>query len=180
MNLSPSRLIRSIALASLLLLPGLRSAAQAPSGPGPEHDGLKRLAGEWTATIKGEGGDSKGVQVARMECGGLWLSVDFKSDFGGVPFQGRGLDGYDPVSKKHVSVWVDSMSTKPMVFEGTMDKARKTLTMHADGVGMDGKPAKFKSVTRYLDDDHHVFTLFVIGSDGAEQKMMSIEYARKK
>ncbi len=171
---------RSWVLALVLLLPGARLMAQGPVTPGPEHEGLKRLAGEWVATIKGDGGDSKGVMIAKMECGGLWLATEFRGDFGGMPFHGRGLDGYDPATKKYVSVWVDSMSTKPLMFEGTMDKAKKTLTLTAEGPGMDGKPAKFKSVTHYVDDDHQVFAMYMVGSDGAEQKVAAIEYVRKK
>jgi hypothetical protein len=45
---------------------------------------------------------------------------------------------------------------------------------------MDGKPAKYKSVTQYVDDDHHVFAMYMTGSDGTEQKVVSIEYVRKK
>ncbi len=167
-------------LALVLLLPGAHGLAQGPVTPGPEHEALKRLAGEWVATIKSDGGDSKGVMIARMECAGLWLATEFRGDFGGMPFLGRGLDGYDPATRKHVSVWVDSMSTKPLMFEGTLDKAKKTLTMTAEGPGMDGKPAKFKSVTQYVNDDHQVFAMYMVGSDGTEQKVVSIEYARKK
>jgi hypothetical protein len=176
-----SSLHQSLRLAFLILLSaGLTGRAQAPSGPGPEHEALKRLAGEWTATVKSPEGDTPGTMTAVMQCGGLWLVTEFKSSFGGVDFHGRGLDGYDPVSKKHVSVWVDSMSTKPLFFEGTLDKATKTLTMVADGIGMDGKPAKFKSLTHYPDADHYTFTLFQVGGDGQDQKMMTIEYTRKK
>lgn len=171
---------RSCAVALLLLVPGLRALAQGAVSPGPEHKALERLAGEWIATIRGEGGDSKGTMVAKMECGGLWLATEFRGDFGGMPFHGRGFDGYDPASRKYVSVWVDSMTTKPLSFEGTMDKAKKTLTLIAEGIGMDGKPAKFKSVTQYPDDDHQVFAMYMIGSDGVENKVVSIEYVRKK
>jgi hypothetical protein len=66
------------------------------------------------------------------------------------------------------------------MFEGTMDAATKTLTMTATGVGMDGKPAKFKSVTRYPSADRQVFDLYLVAADGKEEKMMTIEYARKK
>ena len=180
MNLRPSFLRRLFLVVALLGLPVLRAPAQAPASPGPEHAFLKRYAGEWTALIHSEGSEMKGTSSARMECGGLWLISDFKADFGGMPFQGHGLDGYDPATKKHISVWADSMITRPLLFEGTMDAATKTLTLTAQGVGMDGKPAKFRSVTRYPDDDHMNFTMYLTGSDGVEQKLMAIEYTRKK
>jgi hypothetical protein len=148
--------------------------------PGPEHAVLKRQEGEWIATVKGEGGDSKGTLSARLECGGLWLVTDYHGDFGGQSFHGRGFDGYDPAKKKYVSVWVDSMSTRPMQLEGTLDAAKQVLTMLGEGPGPDGTPVKYKNVTQFTDADHHKFTMSIVRPDGKETPVMTIEYARKK
>ena len=99
------------------------------SSPGPEHEALKKLEGTWNAKIKMGEDESAGTMTYKMECGGLWLTSDFRGEFGGQKFQGRGVDGYDQEKKKYVSVWVDSMSTRPTLFEGTYDKEKKTLTM---------------------------------------------------
>lgn len=163
------------------VLAGLGLLAQAPPMPGPEHEHLKRLAGDWSASFKGEGGaESKGTMSVKVECGGLWAFSDFHAEFAGQKFQGRGVDGYDPVKKKYVSVWVDSLSTIPMFLEGTMDAATQTLTMTGEGRGPDGKPMKFKSETRFPDNDHMTFTMSVIGADGKPMPMMTIEYTRKQ
>jgi|DewCreStandDraft_4_1066084.scaffolds.fasta_scaffold00300_6 hypothetical protein len=163
------------------VIAGLGVLAQGPPAPGPEHEHLKRLEGEWVASFKGEGGEeSKGTMSVKLECGGLWAVSDFRAEFAGQKFQGRGLDGYDPVKKKYVSVWVDSMNTIPLFFEGTMDAATKTLTLTGEGRGPDGKPMKFKSETHFPDNDHMKFTMFVIGDDGKPMPMMTIEYTRKK
>ena len=154
--------------------------AQAPAVAGPEHQELKWREGTWDALIKSGGSESKGVATYKMECAGLWLVSEFKGDFGGQAFQGRGLDGYDPEKKKYVSVWVDSMSARPMLLEGEMDKEKKVLTLIGEGPGMDGKPAKFKSVTRRVDDNHETFKMSVVGADGAEMEMITIEYTRRK
>ncbi len=45
---------------------------------------------------------------------------------------------------------------------------------------MDGKPAKFKSVVKVKDKDHYSFQMFIIGADGKEALMMTIEYTRRK
>jgi hypothetical protein len=147
---------------------------------GPEHESLKRLEGEWVATIKMGDTESTGTLTSKMECGGLWLITDFRSEFGGQKFQGRGLDGYDPTKKKHVSVWVDSMSTRPMILEGEFDRDKKILTLTSEGPGPDGKPVKYRNTTHLPDDDHQMFTMYVVGADGKETKMMTIEYVRKK
>ena len=164
---------------AVLLFPTPTPAQELPS-PGPEHMELKKLEGDWVATIKGQGGESKGTMTYRMECGGLWLASTFKGDFGGQAFEGRGLDSYDPQKKKYVNVWVDSMSVRPMIFEGERNKDTKALTMIGEGPGMDGKPAKFKSVTQFPDADHITTKMSIVGSDGTEAEMMTIEYVRKK
>lgn len=154
--------------------------AQEMRGPGPQHETLKKMEGTWLAVASSMGQESRGTMVCKMECGGLWLATDYQGEFAGMTFQGRGLDGYDPQKGKYVSVWVDSMSTRPILFEGDMDEAKKTLTLIGDGIGMDGQPAKFKSVSQKLDDDHMLFKMLLIGSDGTETELLTINYTRKK
>jgi hypothetical protein len=167
---------------SAVVLAQMSATGQELPAPGPEHKALQRQEGEWTATVKTEGveGTSTGTMKCKLECGGLWLATEYRGEFWGQPFEGRGFDGYDPVKKKYVSVWVDSMSTRPLLLEGDLDEAKKTLTMVGESVGPDGQPVKFKSVTRMVDDDHHTFVMYMVGPDGAETKLMTIDYARKK
>lgn len=163
---------------ALVLCPPAR--AQAPIKPGPEHEKLKQLEGTWEATIKPVGGsESKGTATYKMEVGGLWLVSDFKSDFGGMPFQGKGLDSYDPLTKKYVSVWVDSMSGMPMVMQGEYDKAGKVLTLAGEGRGPDGKMMKMKSITEMKGKDAMVFILQGSGPDGKDATFRTIDYKRK-
>lgn len=163
-----------------LMTCSLANAQEAPK-PGPEHAELKALEGTWDCVMKAaDGTDAKGSCVYKMECGGFWLTSNFTMDFGGMPFQGKGMDGYDPVKKKYVALWVDSMSPMPMIFEGGYDAKKEKLTMTADGPGPDGKPAKWRSVTVHKDKDHQTFDMFVTAVGGQEQKMMTIEYTRKK
>jgi hypothetical protein len=178
---TPTRWARFVLgiLVTAALARGVAFAQELPA-PGPEHARLKQLEGEWIATLKSPGGDSKGTMTYRMECGGLWLVSDFHADLGGQKFQGRGLDGYDAQKKKYVSVWVDSMSPRPLIFEGDVDADKKELTMRGEGPGPDGKPVKFKSVSRRVDADHETFKMFIVGADGTETEMMTIQYERKK
>jgi hypothetical protein len=153
--------------------------AQAPQ-PGAEHEKLKRLEGTWDAVVKMGEGESKGVAVYKMELGGLWLASEFQGEFEGQKFSGRGFDGYDPVKKKFVSVWIDSMSSSPMVTEGTYDKDGKVLTMTGEGPGPDGKPAKYKMTTEHKDKDTLFWTMYGPGPDGKEGPMFTITYKRRK
>ena len=152
--------------------------AQEPPKPGPEHEILKKLVGTWDLTMKAGGMESKGTVDYKMELGGLWLVGSMECDFGGMKFTGRGMDTYSAEKKKYVSVWFDSMSTFPMVMEGTYDKEKKTLTMAGDGPGPDGKgTAKWKSVSTMPDDDTVNFSMYV---GDAKEQMFTIVYKRKK
>jgi hypothetical protein len=168
-----------VAWCAAALVPNTLLCQNLPT-PGPEHAVLKRLEGEWTATVKMGGTETPGTMTLKMECGGLWLVSDFHSEFGGQKFQGRGMDGYDPEKKKYVSVWVDSMSTRPMLLEGSFDKEKKLLTLTGEGPGPDGKPAKYRNTTHTPDDDHQTFIMHVTGADGKETQVMTITYVRKK
>jgi len=124
--------------------------------------------------------ESKARVTYKMDVGGLWLVSDFQGEFGGQKFQGKGLDSYDAAKKKYVGVWVDSMSTYPMVSEGEYDKDGKVLKMTGEGPGPDGKLAKYKTTTEHKDKDTMIFTMYSVGADGKDQPMMSITYKRSK
>jgi hypothetical protein len=152
-------------------------SAQEPAKPGPEHDVLKKFVGTWDLTMKTPGGESKGTSTYKMDLGGLWLSSSLEMDFGGMKFQGKGMDTYDAAKKKYVSVWFDSMMTHPLLMEGTYDKEKKTLTLAGESPGMDGKPTKWKSVTATPDDDTIDFKMHM-GDD--KEPAFTIIYKRKK
>lgn len=167
---------------SLSLMVAVACAQQQPTPkPGPEHSHLKSLEGTWDAVItSADGKKSKGEAVYTMECGGLWLASDFKGEVEGTKFHGKGLDGYDPLKKKYVAVWVDSMITVPLVIEGTRDEATKTTTQTCECPGPDGKLMKMKMITKMPDNNHQTFEMYMIGADGKETKSMTIDYTRRK
>ena len=165
----------STVIAAAFLAPA--ALGQEPPKPGPEHAVLKKLEGTWDATMKIEGAESKGTMVYKMDLGGLWLTSSFEGSFGPMKFSGKGLDTYDASKKKYVGVWADSMSTTPMVMEGTYDKEKKALTLIGDGPGPDGKPAKWKSVTTTTGDDTMVFHMYLGDS---KDPMFTITYKRRK
>jgi hypothetical protein len=169
-----------VAAALVSLAVSATGFAQEFPKPGPEHEALKTMEGTWEATMKpAEGGEFPGEMTAKMECGGMWLASDYKTDFGGLKFSGKGLDGYDTTKKKYVSVWVDSMSTTPMMLEGNFND-EKQLVMTGSSVNMEGKPIKVKTVSKMNSEDSHSFEMFELKDDGSEKSMFTIEYKRKK
>jgi hypothetical protein len=165
----------AVALAAACAAPAAR--AQAPAQPGPEHAELKKMEGTWDATMNMGGMESKAVATYKMDLGGLWLLSTFEGSIGGQKFSGRGADTFDAKSKKHVGLWIDSMSTVPMVMEGSHDKATRTTTMVGDVVGPDGKPVKHKTVTKLVDDNTMHFAMYPVD---AKEPAFTIVYKRRK
>jgi hypothetical protein len=165
----------AVVLALALAVPSAR--AQEGVKPGPEHEYLKKMEGNWDLTMKFGDMQTKGTVTYKMGLGGLWLMSDLESELLGSKFNGHGMDTYDAASKKYLAVWFDSMGTRPLQMEGTFDKDKKELTLAGDGPGMDGKPTRYKSVTSMPDDNTINFAMFM--GDGKDPAF-TIVYKRKK
>jgi hypothetical protein len=168
------RMIAAVSAAALLAGPGF---SQEPPKPGPEHKMLKLREGTWETTLKTGGMESKGSVTFKMELGDLWLVGSMESDLAGQKFSGKSLDTYDAAKKKYISVWCDSMSTSPLLMEGSLDAAKKTLILIGDGPGTDGKLTKWRSVSEMPDKDTIEFSMYV--GDGKDP-MFTVTYKRKK
>lgn len=155
-------------------------AAQIP-GPTPEHAKLKRHVGTWAFELTdSENQVTKGTSETIESCGGMWYVTTMDTSMVGMPFQGKGLDGYDPEKKKYISIWVDSFTPAPMIFEGEYDRAGKVLTMICENKDpMSGLPATWRSTTEFLSDDEFRFVMYVKPRGGKESIMMTVLYKRK-
>ena len=176
------------AAVTVLIAAGLEVAAQAPDAPRPaaEHGALTRAEGTWDASVEISMGSpgtppqrSKAGETNRLCCGGLWLVSEFKSNPGSAPFEGHGITGYEPSSRKYTSTWVDSDLTTPMVSEGTYDATGMTLTLRGS-MASNGKTIRWRSVEAWTDDDTRQYTMFMRGPDGKETPSMKIGYTRRK
>ncbi len=183
-----TRSIRVFAVAASFVV-GLTSvsSAQLPD-PLPEHKIVQMDVGTWNATVKmfmgadgraDENADpivSEGVEVNK-KLGEFWVVSDFKGDFGGLPFTGHGISGYDPKIKKFVGTWIDSMTMSPMTMQGTYDPKAKVLTTMSTGVGPDGSEVKGKTTVHYVDENTRKMVMYELRGD-QEVKSMAIDYKR--
>jgi len=183
-NLILSALAASAAFASIshALRQDEGGAMEFPSPkPGPEHEVLKMMEGEWTAKVSMMGQESTGTMTNTMEMNGLWLVSRYEGEMMGSEFTGLGLLSYDAASEKYVGTWVDSMTTALEPSRGTYDKAKKELTMDQAGVDpMSGERITMTQVTTIKDRDHHTFNMKMPGPDGTPMEGFTIEYTRKK
>jgi hypothetical protein len=165
------------------------AAAEDYTKPTKQHEAMAYEVGTWDAAVSvwmspdAEPMKSKGSETNEL-LGKMWLIGQFEGEFGGEKFTGRSALGYDPIKKKFVGGWVDSMSPFIMQMEGDYDVASHTLTMMGEGTDvMTGKPAKHKLVYQYESDDAKTFTMYRqegTGDNAEWQKTMEIKYTRRK
>lgn len=172
-------------VAVLLSAPAM---AQPGSKPTDEHKILASEEGTWDATIKSYMGGpdaepavSKGTEVNKVMTGGLWVLSKFEGDFGGMKFEGHGQFGYDPLKKKYVGTWIDSLSPTLSVLEGEYDPKTKTMTYKGEGVAPEGIKFTQRMVTTTKDDGSRVFTLYMkLDGSKDEARFMEITYRERK
>ncbi|HSD72671.1 MAG TPA: DUF1579 domain-containing protein [Thermoanaerobaculia bacterium] len=157
------------------------------STPGEEHKKLQNFVGTWDTTAKMwmEPGatpqESKGTSENKMVLGGRFLEQTFEGTMMNQPFSGMGYTGYDLYKKHYIGTWMDTMGTSIMNATGTADPSGKTMTFTGSmDDPMSGKKMNFKEVVTMVDDDHHVFEMWMPGPDGKMFKTLEIQYAKKK
>lgn len=173
------RFVRGFVVAVAIALLASSVLAQPPMPrPGPEHDRLKGMVGEWDCVMDMGGKESKCRSVCTQDLGGFWFTEKFNGDFEGMKFEGRGTFGYCPIKKKYVGTWIDSMGPSMMVMEGDcLDD--QTMVMTGEGPDESGKMVKHKTVTVRKNADNAIMTMYKIDG-GKETKEFSIAYTRKK
>ena len=156
--------------------------------PGKEHQEMAAKVGKWDLDITmwmdpaAPPTKSTGTAEYTVAMDGRYVieHVNSEMDMGGgmkMPFKGMAVAGYDNMTKKYVSSWIDNMGTGMMISEGT--KTGKVLTLegeHSDC--MTGKATTHRLVETTVDKDNFKFEMFGPGADGKDMKHMEILYKR--
>jgi len=155
--------------------------------PGAPHAMLAKLAGDWACTVKYQMDPSQPPQESQsaatitglME--GRYIQEVDAGQMGGMPFNGMGVTGFDNVSGKYVSTWIDNMGTGIETSVGTADASGKVINWVATmNDPTTGKPTKSRMVTTIIDDNHHTLEMFNTPPGAKkEMKVMTIDYVRK-
>lgn len=172
----------------LLLWAVVVSAQAPPAATGPEADVLKKELGTWDAemTVWMGGPESEPATFPASEVNsmmGPWLISKFESNFGGMEFKGHAQMCYDPIKKKLVGTWIDSMSPHLNTMEGTYDPETRSTTTISSGIdAQTGEMNKSRAVTKYIDDDTKVMKMFMLDPETEAEKFKAFEikYTRQK
>lgn len=163
-------------------------ACMAAGMPGPMHQHLAKAVGTWAGTSTSWMAPgmppmtSSCTSTITMEMDGRYTRCEFRGEMPGMgPFHGLGYNGYDNVSQKFVSTWIDNHSSGIMNGQGSLSPDGKTLTWNFQyNCPITKKPTTMREVERYTNDD--TMTLEMFGPDpksGKEFQMMKLELKRQ-
>ncbi len=125
--------------------------------------------------------ESKATSVATWVLGNRYVQQMLAGTIAGKPWSGVGYAGFDNVSKKYVVTYMDDGSTGMEWYTGTMDaKGENAKLTGSINDAVTGKPIPVELRLRIAADGDHVTELWQGGPDGKMQKVMELQYKRKK
>jgi len=154
--------------------------------PGEPHKLFASLVGSWTTSTKEwmEPGkpptESTGTAEMKMLLDGRFLYQEYNSQMMGQPFSGIGIDGYDNMTKKYVTAWIDTMGTGIFIMEGTASVDSKTITLKGSHPEPGGGKMSHRAVWKIIDQNNQTFDMYGTHHGQKEMKVLEITYTRKE
>jgi hypothetical protein len=154
--------------------------------PGPMHQQLAKLAGEYTTVTKfmlkpgDDAKESQGSAKLKTILDGRFLVEEASGNLFGQKTGSMHLLGYNNGTGKYEGTWVYTGSTGMMTLVGTSKDDGKTIEFNATYELEKGVKTALSVVTRILDDDHFVTSLIAKGTDGNPGPTLETTYTRKK
>jgi hypothetical protein len=163
-------------------------ACIAAGTPGKMHEHLAKDVGIWQG--KSTMWMAPNTEPMKSECkltvtpmmAGRYYKGEVAGEMPGMgPYNGFGINGFDNVSQKFVSTWIDDQGTGIMTGTGELSADGKTLTWnYTFNCPIVKKPVVMRQIETWTSPTTK--TLEMHGPDpksGKEYKMMSIEFTKK-
>lgn len=188
---TPKKETKPAAMPEMSLPPGWTQAdvqaCMMAGAPGDNHTYLAKSAGVWRGTTTmwmfpgSEPVSSPCVSTVTPLMDGRHMKNDYSGEMPGMgPFSGLGIQGFDNVSQKFVSTWIDNQSTGIMYGIGDLSSDKTTLTWtFTYNCPITKKPTVMREIETITGPDTKTLEMF--GPDpktGKEFKMLFIELAR--
>lgn len=154
--------------------------------PGEPHKLFADIAGSYTTHTKEwmEPGkppmESDGTSESKMLLDGRFLYQEYHAQMMGQAFHGIGIDGYDNLTKKYVTAWIDSMGTGIFFMEGTASVDGKTITLRGSHPEPGGGTMHHRAVWKIMDNNNQTFEMYGAPHGQKETKLLEIQYTRKQ
>ena len=157
--------------------------------PGAQHAELAKAVGTWAGKCKMWMGPDAKEPSMTSDCtetvttimDGRFIKCEVKGDMGGMPFSGVAITGFDNVSQKFVSTWIDNCGSGIMNGVGEASQGGKVITFkYTYNCPIQKKATTMREVHTHTSPD--AFTLESFMTDphsGKEFKGMEIAFTRK-
>ena len=150
-----------------------------------EHEWLQQLVGEWSFEVEAvmPGGappeKHKGTESVRS-MDGVWVVCEMHSDAGSD--NAVMTLGFDPRLDRVVGTFISSMMTHLWIYNGSLDRTGKILTMDCEGPSFTDptKLVPYQDVIEIKSADQRILTSRARGNDGKWTQFMTSRYQRIK
>lgn len=174
-------------LVGLVFLAPQPAPAESLGSPGPDHERLNPLIGEWTTVIKhwktaeDEPTTLRGTARCRWVLGGRFVEerAENETSKGGL-FQSVTYLGYDRQTQLYDRFWLTNTWTGMFIERGRYDP--DTNVIQTQGSEIDptsGAVILTTSELKIESPNRHVFTSYTTGTDGVRWKQLEILYSKK-
>jgi len=161
-------------------------AWMAAGAPNEHHEHLAKMAGDWDMHLKMwmEPGapptEFTGETRNTMIMGGRFLQSHISSVLMGQQLKSMGLEGYDNVKNKHITMFIDNSGTAMQLSEGECSEGGKVITSWPESLDpVSGKITKMKTRLTMVSDDRYIFEAWEQGPDGEYIRKVEITHTRK-
>ncbi len=141
--------------------------------PGPEHEILTRMAGDWKAvmvsTLPGEPEmRSEGSMHVSDIFDGKFMGQEYRGEFMGMAFDGLGVYGYSTMTGEYQYCWFDSFGTHIYYATGEAGDDGNSLvyTGKEPNPEAPGELVDYRDEIVFASDDEYTMTRFYITEDG--------------
>ncbi len=151
------------------------------------HKQLRELEGEWQGTAKtwfepGILADESPVSGKITSIlGGRFILHEYKGSIESKPLEGINIIGFDCMTGKFQSAWVDSfhMGTAIMISEGKQSNEKLDVTGYYDTNEEGTEKWGWRTELKVVDTNNIILTSYNVMPTGEEAKATEINYNRK-
>ncbi len=154
--------------------------------PGPSHQDLARLAGEYATLSKfrpqpsGAETQSAGAATLTSILDGRFLREENSGTKMGQSVKGMRLYGYNNATRQYETSRVYTGSTAILNMTGTSSDFGTTINFSGSFIEPTAGKENLRAVLRRPDDSHFVVQLIGVAPDGSDFTVLETTYTRKK